>query len=131
MNIFLKSVVGTLVALIMYLVLAKQGKDISTLLTIAVCCMLGSAAFVCLNPVIDFINRLSEISRIDPNMFQTVLRCVGIGLLSEFVALICIDAGNAALGKSLQLLASCVVLWLSIPIMTRLIDLLEEILQSL
>ena len=129
MDIFLKSAAGTFVALIMYLILVKQGKDISVLLTVAVCCMLAIAAMQHIEPVITFIQRLQQLSNLDPAMLQIILRAVGIGLLSEITSLICADSGNAALGKSLQLLAVGVVLWLSMPLFTELIDLIEEILQ--
>lgn len=131
MEIFVKSTVGTLVAVILYLILGKQGKDFSTLLTVAVCCMLATAAIVCLSPVIEFIDRLKIISNLDTQMFQIVLRSVGIGLLAEIVSLICSDAGNSAMGKSLQFLAGGVVLWLSLPIFTQLIDLIEDVLNSI
>ena len=128
MDIFVKSAAGTLIALILYLVLAKQGKDISVLLTVAVCCMLAVAAMQYIEPVISFINRLQQLSSIQPAMLQIILRAVGIGLLGEISALICADAGNAALGKSLQMLACGTVLWLSIPLFSEMIDLIEEIL---
>ena len=128
MDIFIKSVAGALIALVIYLILAKQGKDISALLTVAVCCMLAVAAMQYIEPVISFLDRLQELSGMEPAMLQITLRAVGIGLLGEITALICADAGNAALGKSLQLLACGTVLWLSIPLFTELIDLIEEVL---
>ena len=128
MNIFIKSVAGALIALIMYLILAKNGKDISVLLTVAVCCMIAAAAIQYIEPVVSFVNRLQQLSNIEPAMLQIVLRAVGIGLLGEITGLICSDAGNAALGKSIQLMACGTVLWLSIPLFTELIDLIEEIL---
>ena len=128
MDIFIKSVAGTFVALILYLILAKHGKDISTLLTAAVCCMLAIAAISYIQPVIAFIERLQQITKLDSEMLQIILRTVGIGLLAEITSLICSDVGNAALGRSLQLLAGGVVLWLSLPLFTKLIDLIEEIL---
>lgn len=131
MEIFLKSTVGSLIAVILYLILGKQNKDLSTLLTVVVCCMLAAAAIECLKPVLDFIERLKIISNIDSQMFQVVLRCVGVGLLAEITSLICSDAGNTALGKSLQFLAGGVVLWLSLPVLTQLIDLIEEVLTSI
>ena len=131
MELFIKSAIGTLVAVILYLILGKQGKDISTLLTVAVCCMLASATIECLKPVIDFIDRLKIISNLDSQMFQIILRSVGIGLLAEITSLICSDAGNAAMGKTLQLLAGGVVLWLSLPVLTQLIDLIEDVLQNI
>lgn len=128
MDIFLKSAAGTLVALILYLILLKQGKDISALLTAAVCCMLATAAMQYIEPVIAFIDRLQQVCGLEPVMLQIILRAVGIGLLAEITSVICADAGNAALGKSLQLLAGGVVLWLSLPLFTEMIDLIEEIL---
>lgn len=128
MDIFIKSVAGTFVALILYLILSKHGKDISTLLTAAVCCMLATVAISYIQPVIAFIERLQQITKLDSEMLQIILRTVGIGLLAEITSLICSDVGNAALGKSLQLLAGGVVLWLSLPLFTKLIDLIEEIL---
>lgn len=131
MNIFIKSVAGTLIALILQLILSKHGKDISLLLTVSVCCMLGAAAFSCLSPVVQFLDRLNNISGIDSVMFQTVLRTVGIGMLAEFTSLLCADAGNNALGKSIQILAGGLILMISLPIMTQLLDMIEQILQPL
>lgn len=128
MDIFIKSAAGTLIALVMYLILAKQGKDLSALLTAAVCCMLAMAAMQYFEPVVTFIGRLQQISGLEPEILQIILRAVGIGLLAEITSLICADAGNAALGKALQFLATGVVLWLSIPLFTELIDLIEELL---
>jgi stage III sporulation protein AD len=64
-------------------------------------------------------------------MFQTVLRTVGIGMLAEFTSLLCADAGNNALGKSIQILAGGLILMISLPIMTQLLDMIEQILQPL
>ena len=128
MDAFLKSVVATLISLIMYLILAKHGKDMSVIISVAVCCMLATALMQYIEPVIVLINRMQRISNLDSQMLQTILRAVGIGLLAEITSLICADAGNAALGKSLQLLSCGVVLWLSIPLLTELMDLIEEIL---
>lgn len=128
MDTFIKSVVGVLITLIMYLILAKQGKDYSVILTVAVCCFLTIALLQYITPVVSFVNRLQHMSRIEPEMLQIILRSVGIGLLGEITALICTDAGNAALGKSLQLLACGTILWLSIPLFTEVIDLIEKVL---
>lgn len=128
MDIFIKSAAGTLVALIMYLILAKQGKDISVLLVVAVCCMLATAAMQYMEPVITFLNRMQQLSNLDSAILQIILRAVGIGVLAEITSLVCTDAGNAALGKTLQFLAVGLVLWLSLPLFTELIDLIEEIL---
>ena len=131
MENFIKIVACVLVALILYLILNKQGKDFSVLITLAACCMVISVALSFLKPVISFVDRLKALGKFDPELIQIMLKSVGIGLLTEIVSLICADAGNASMGKSLQILASIVILWLSIPLFSCLIDVVEDILVAL
>ena len=130
MDTYVKALAGVLVALILYLVLSKQSKDFSILLTVLVCCMITVAAMYYLEPVITFLDKLETLGQLNSDMLSILLKAVGIGLLAEVTALICSDAGNAALGKTVQILASGVILWLSVPLFTSLIELVEEILVS-
>ena len=128
MDIFLKAVCGILITLILYLVISKQNKDISILLTVAACCMVLISAVQQLQPVISFIEKIQIIGNLDPTFVRIVVQSVGIGLLSEIAGHICLDAGNAALCKTLQILASAVILWVSLPLFTKVIELIEEVL---
>lgn len=130
MSVFIKATGGVLVAVILYLVLSKHEKELSLLLTIAVCCMIAFAVSEYLQPVIDFMIRLQSLGQLDPELLQTVLRSVGIAMLSEVTSLICADAGNASMGKVLQILGCAVILGMSVPIFSTLISLIEEILVS-
>ncbi|MBR7123180.1 MAG: hypothetical protein IKC95_06985 [Oscillospiraceae bacterium] len=131
MDTFIKASGGVLIALVLYLVLVKQGKDISLLLTLTVCCMVTAVAIGYLKPVVSFINSLQIIGNLDDTMLIIILKAVGIGLLSEIIGLVCADAGNAALGQTLKILAGAVILWLSLPLFHNLIELVEEILVSI
>ena len=128
MSVFLKATGGILIAVVLYLVIAKQGKELSLLLTIAVCCMVAAAAVGILQPVIAFVFRLQSVGQLDSDLLTTLLRSVGIGILSEITVLICADAGNASLGKILQLLGCAVILEMAIPLFSSLLSLIEEIL---
>ena len=114
---FLQASAAVLLAVILGLVLAKQSKDWAVLLTTAVCCMVLAVGAGYLKPVLDFVRELQVLSGLDPQMLTVVLKAVGIGLIAEIASLICQDAGNAALGKGIQILASMAVLWLSLPLM--------------
>lgn len=128
MDILLKAIAGVLIALVLTLVLSKQGKDFSLLLTVLVCTIVSVAAIQYLSPVINFFERLRAIGKLDTSFLKILLRSVGIGILAEITNLICSDAGNAALGKTLQFLAGTVVLWMSVPLFENIIDLIEDIL---
>jgi len=130
MDIFLKAVAATLIAAILCLVLAKQGKDFSLLLTIIVCCMILAAAVTYLIPVFTLVERLSQLGQINTQMLEILIKSVGIAFLAEISELVCKDAGNSTLGKSLQILAAAVILWLSIPLLNELLDLMETIFSN-
>ena len=125
MDIFIRASAGILIALICYLILSKYGRDISTLLTITVCTIIAIAAFQYIDPIIDLIRSLEHLGNIDSQMVQILLRSVGIGFLAEITSLVCIDSGNAAMGKTLQLLGGIVILWLSIPLFREMIELIK------
>lgn len=128
MNVFLKVIAGVLIALVLSLVLDKQGKDISLLLILTVCTMVMLVIVNYLQPVLDFIKRLQIMGQLDPEILEILMKAVGIGLIAEITGLICVDAGNGALGKTLQMLAGAVIIWMSIPLLNQLLTLIEKIL---
>ena len=130
MNIYLKVTAGIITALILWLCLSRYGKDMSVVLTMAVCAMALTAMVTFLQPIISFIQKLRTIADLDENLLSVIIKAVGIGLLSEICSLICSDAGNASMGKVLQVLSAVVVLWLSIPVFEKLLTLLNTILST-
>lgn len=128
MDVILKAVAGVLLAVVLGLVIGKHNKEHALLILILACCMIAVVAMNYLRPVIDFFNRLQAIGNLDTDIIQILLRSTGIALLSEIAGNICTDAGNGALGKTLQLLATAVILWLSLPLLQKLIELIESIL---
>ena len=117
-----------LLTVILVLALGKQGKEIALLLSLAACCMVCCLAISYLKPVMAFVEKLRILGNLDQESLQIMLRAVGIGLVGQIAGLVCSDAGNAALGKALQILSAATILWLSLPMMTRLLELTEEIL---
>ena len=128
MSVFIKAVAAVLLACIATMVLSKQSKDFSVILAIAVSAMVIIAAGVYLTPIIEFINRLADLSEMDADMLMILMKATGIGIISEFAVLICKDAGNSSMGKSVQILATGVILWISIPLLNRFLELLENVL---
>jgi stage III sporulation protein AD len=70
-------------------------------------------------------------TQLNTDLLAVILKTVGIGLIGELAGLICSDAGNAALAKSIQILTTAVILWLSIPLFESLLDLVQAILGEL
>lgn len=128
MGAFWQAAALIMVAVILWIVLSKQGKEFSLALSIGACCLALTLMWSYFDPVVDLISSLQQIAGLQHEWISVMLKAVGIGLLVEISSLICTDAGNAALGKTLQIVGTVAVLWLGVPLMTALMDLIERIL---
>lgn len=131
MDMFIRASAGVLLAVILGITLRYKGAEISVLLTLAVCVMVGALSMRYLEPVIALLRSLQIRTAINGEMFTTLLKIVGVGIICEMVTLICTDAGSAAMGKILQVLGVSVVLYLSLPMLEALLELVEDILGKL
>ena len=104
MERFFQAAAGIMAAVIMWVILSKQGKEYALLLSVGACCLVLVAAFQFLEPVLDLLKQLQTLGNLQPQWLSVMLKAVGIGLVVEMGALICTDAGNASLGKTLQIL---------------------------
>lgn len=129
MDIFLKSSGAVLVALILGAMLTKQSKDTQLLLSVCVCAMVLVVAVQQFIPVINFFEKLQDIGQLDGNMIEILLKAVGIGFIGEITSTLCTDSGNAAMGKTVQLLSCCMILMISLPLFDTLLELIEDILK--
>lgn len=131
MTPFLQISGAVLLAVILVLALKSYCKEISTILAITVCCLTGLTALRYLQPVLEFLKKLEDLGGLDEVMIEILLKATGIGILSEIANLVCKDAGNESMGKSMQLLGTAVILYLSLPLFQTLIELLQTILGEL
>ena len=130
MVLFWKAAAGALITVLLGLALGKS-RDFSMLLSLAACTMISILALTYLEPILEFIRELEGIRQLQGDMLSILLKAAGIGLVAEIADMICADAGNASLGKSLQLLGTGVILCLSLPILRTMLDLIQMILAEI
>ncbi|MBQ4550556.1 MAG: hypothetical protein IJA49_05640 [Oscillospiraceae bacterium] len=128
MGEYLRWAAVVLVGLILALVVGRQSKDMSLLLTLAVCVLVCLGAVSFLEPVMELLRELRKLGDLDSEAISIALKCAGIGLLSELIGLICADAGESAMGKTLELMSAAAILWLSLPLIRELLELIEGVL---
>jgi stage III sporulation protein AD len=117
-----------LLSVILILVLGKQEKDWSVLLIILGCCIVLTVGLSYLEPVLSFLCQIREMTGLEPEFIDRILKAVGIALLAEITALVCVDAGNSAMGKAIQITAVFVILWLALPLLNGMLELVKELL---
>lgn len=128
MEQFFQTAAGIMAAVIVWIVLSRQGKEYALIVSIGTCCAVLVVALHFLEPVLELVRNLQELGDLQPQWLSVMLKAVGIGLIVEMGSLICTDAGNNAMGKTLQILGAIAILWLSVPLMNSVMDLLREIL---
>lgn len=131
MDGYLKAVAAAMISAVVCLILAKQGKDLAVLLTICACVMILTTSMGYLESLVRFFRELEDLVGLEGDHFRILLKAVGIGMVSEMASLICTDAGNAALGKTLQILGTILILCLSMPLFQGLLKLIGDILKGL
>ena len=128
MELFLRSTALVLVGVILSLILKKQSADLGLLLVMAASCTVFLACAGYLNAMMEFLSDVRLLGGLDRDLLSVLMKCAGIGFLSEISCLICQDSGNNTLAKVLQILANCTVVYLSLPMLRQLLQLLEEVL---
>lgn len=128
MELFWKCAAGIIIAVILILAVGKQEKDLSLLLSMAVCVMVCASAFSFLKPVLDFLLQLEILGDLRSDTLKIMGKITGIGLITEIVELLCQDSGNTSLGKGMHLMGMAGMLYLAIPIFEQLLNMVQMIL---
>ncbi|MBE6925292.1 MAG: hypothetical protein E7461_00470 [Ruminococcaceae bacterium] len=131
MELYIKAICGALIALLLCLILGNRGKETSLLLSLLVCAMVIGVGMSYLGTVVKFFTRLQETIGLNNNLLEILLKAVGIGLIGEIAGVICNDAGQTALGKSVQILTAAAILWIALPLYTQMLDTIEELLTGI
>lgn len=128
---FFQAVAAVLLAVILVLVLKAGNPGIGGLLSVLTCAIVLIAALSNIRPIADFLGAVEAVAELDNSLVKTLFKIVGISVTAEIAELICTDAGNHAMGKALQFLATGVIICLAIPMMTAFLNLIEGILRGL
>ena len=131
MNLFWKSAAFALAATIANLSIDKGETDIALLLSVFACAAVAGSAFLLLEPVLEFLLSLGDFGQIPEQFIGVLMKILGIGILSELSQSICADSGNASLGKALQLAATAVTMYISLPLFRWFLELIQEIMGQL
>ena len=131
MEPFWKAAALALIAGVLSLTLKNQDKEYAVLLSIAACLMVTAITVTYLKPVYAFLKELETLGDLRGDMLAILIKALGVGLASEIASMICTVAGNASLTKAIQLLGGAVILYLSVPMFSALMDLIQKIVGEL
>lgn len=118
-------IVGVAVlALAIILVLKEQKPEMALMLTIVTGVCLLIFAITKMSGIIDMLNELVSKSGMNKEFLEIILKVTGIAYIVEFGKNICLDAGQSAIASKLEIAGKVIILTLSLPLISALIQVL-------
>ena len=87
--------------------------------------------FLAIEKITGIINLLQTISNktyINKTFLNILLKITGIAILTEFAVSICNDSGEKAIASKIEIGSKVIIITMSMPIITSLLELIVEIL---
>lgn len=124
----IKLVGFSMFAVFLILTVKEQRKDIALVLSIAAGVGLLLFSITKLSAIIDMINDLILKSGINKEFFIIIIKVTGISYIIEFGRNICVDAGENAIANKLEVAGKVIIVTLSLPLISALVDTLSNII---
>ena len=116
------------VGAILCLLTRKEAATFGTLVSVSVVLILAAAVLTFLRPVMTFAQSLKELSGLGSGVMVPVVKAMGIGFLTEIGKNICSDAGESAISGALGLLGGVAGIYVLLPLMESVLELIQRIL---
>ena len=81
-----------------------------------------------LTSVIELIQSISNKSSINSSFLSVLLKITGIAFLTEFAVSVCEDSGESAIASKIEIGSKVIIIFLSIPIISNLLEIILKIL---
>ena len=81
-----------------------------------------------LSGIIQLLQSISDKTFINKQFLGILLKITGIAIITEFAVSICVDAGEKAIATKIEMGSKVIIIAMSIPIISSLLELIIEIL---
>ena len=127
MEIFKIIALGILICVV--IIIVKQIKpEFAVLVLIAGSIIMLCYLFNYFTNILGVFDKIISKTGINAELFSIILKIVGIGYLIEFAANICSESGHPAIADKIVLGGKLIILTVSMPIITNLLDIIVELL---
>ncbi len=88
------------------------------------CILLGTMTF--LSPVLEFLRRLQSLAGLNSALLTPVLKTAAVGLLAQIARAFCLDAGQQALAKAVEVGGGILAVYTLLPLAGSMAELLQR-----
>ena len=127
MEYVIKSAVAAVIAAILSLAIRKNTPELSLVLGLTAAMLAILFAVQAISPVLDFLTELKEKTMLAPEIYIPVLKCLGIGIISQIGAGICRDAGQSAAATGVELCGTAAAMLCTIPLVRSILEIVGKL----
>lgn len=124
----IKIVGFSIFSIFMILTIKEQRKDIALVLSMVAGVGLLIFSITKLSDIVEMMDDLVIKSGMNKEFFTIILKVTGISYIIEFGRNICIDAGESSIASKLEIAGKIIIVTLSLPLISALVELLSDII---
>jgi len=117
-----------LIAAVLSITLKQEKPEMALFIGIAAGALILLLLIGEIRDIVVFIQRISVQANVDFMYLSTIFKVIGIAYIAEFGSQICKDAGENAIASKIELGGKLIILVLTIPILTALMEVITDIL---
>lgn len=120
-----------LLTLVIIIILKQYKPEFAIYASIIAGILILVIAFEKMTGIIELLQTISNKTYINKSFLTILIKITGIAFLTEFAVSICSDAGEKAIASKIEIGSKIIIITMSMPIITSLLELVVEILPIL
>ena len=117
-----------LIALVIVIILKQYRPEYSIYVSIVAGVLILTLTMSKITGIINLLKSISDKTYINKQFLSILLKITGIAIITEFAVSICTDAGEKAIASKIEIGSKVIIIAMSIPIISSLLELIIEIL---
>ena len=117
-----------LVALVVVVILKQYRPEYAIYVSIIAGILILVFAMEKITGIVNLLQSISDKTYINKQFLGILLKITGIAIITEFAVSICSDAGEKAIASKIEIGSKVIIIAMSIPIISSLLELIIEIL---
>lgn len=117
-----------LIALVIIIILKQYRPEYAIYISIIAGVLILFLAMDKLSGIINLLQSIADKTFINKQFLGILLKITGIAIITEFAVSICADAGEKAIASKIEIGSKVIIIAMSIPIISSLLELIIEIL---
>ena len=117
-----------MISLIIIIIIKQYRPEFAVYISIIAGILILAISLQKMGEIVSLIKSISDKAGINGEFLKIILKITGIAILAEFAVSICKDSGESAIASKIEMGSKVIIISMSIPIISSLLELMLNIL---